>query len=89
MHSLIFGKEGPPPSSSVRVLMRFTAPTKNPLRARRRVGGQMPPSSRTLKIISSLSFPAKRMKLLGAWLVVIQLTFQSFISLVLFVFQAK
>lgn len=45
MHSLIFGKEGPPPSSSVRVLMRFTAPTKNPLRARRRVGGQMPPPS--------------------------------------------
>lgn len=47
MHSLIFGKEGPPPSSSVRVLMRFTAPAKNPLRARRRVGGQMPPPSRT------------------------------------------
>jgi hypothetical protein len=47
MHSLIFGKEGPPPSSSVRVLMRFTAPTENPLRARRRVGGQMPPPSRT------------------------------------------
>lgn len=59
MHSLIFGKEEPPPSSSVQVLMRFTVPTKIPLRARRRVGGQMPPSSRTRVENNFLSLPVR------------------------------